>query len=120
VSFTLYRLQEATDGSATGTWVPVQSYTNDKNVLLDHWSAGAVNSTAPGFTAWTSNVPPSTSGFMVSCKPDGTCDAKTVFFCRANTANMSVCDTAGLANEVRAKLSVMPLGGAISTRTDWN
>ena len=78
---------------------------------------GAVDGTAPSQATWTSAVPPSTTGFLVKCFPDGTCDSKTVFFCRMNTAGTG-CDPTGPAFELRAKLSIMRLGGAIGTRTE--
>ena len=119
VTFSLYRLQEDPN-LPTGNWLPVQSYTTDRNVYADHWSDGAVDSTAPALNTWTSTVPPPpTAGFLVQCFPDGTCDSKTVFFCRMNAAGTG-CDPTGPSFELRAKLSIMRLGGAIGTRTDWN
>jgi hypothetical protein len=119
VVFTLYRLQEDPLPLNTGVWQPLQSYTTDKDTLPDHWSDGAVDSTAPAMMTWLSAVPPSTSGFMVKCLPDGTCDSKTLFFCRMASTG-STCDPTGPSYELKAKLSIMKLGGAIGTRTDWN
>ena len=116
VRFTLYVLQ---DNVTPPIWQSAQTYTTDRNVYADHWADGAVDGTAPSQATWTSAVPPSTTGFLVKCFPDGTCDSKTVFFCRMNTAGTG-CDPTGPAFELRAKLSIMRLGGAIGTRTDWN
>ena len=54
-------------------------------------------------TSWT--------GLTLFCRPDGTCDSCTMFFQAA---------IAGPDYEQLAKVSVMPLGGSINTRTDWN
>ena len=118
VRFTVYRLQEAADGSATGTWQPISSYVTDKDVLPFQF-ANAVDQTAATLTSWPSTFPPSTSGFMVQCKPDGTCDPRMLFFCRPAPASPSTCDPTGPSLEIKAKLAIMPLGGAINTRTDW-
>jgi len=119
VKFTLYRLQEAALGTSTGTWQPISSYTTDSNVLPLQWAIGAKDQSATMFTSWTSSPPPSTTGFMVQCSPDGTCDSRTLFFCRPNAASPTTCDATGPSFELKAKLAIMPLGGAINTRTDW-
>jgi prepilin-type N-terminal cleavage/methylation domain-containing protein len=120
VTFTLYRLQEAAVGVATGTWQPVSTYMVDKNVLAFQFADKVVDQTAPMFTSWDAPPDPSTAGFRAQCRPDGTCDAKTLFFCRPATPGSSTCDTTGPSYELKAKLAIMPLGGAITTRTDWN
>ncbi|HEY4242722.1 MAG TPA: prepilin-type N-terminal cleavage/methylation domain-containing protein [Kofleriaceae bacterium] len=103
LTFTLYVLQES-PSTATGTWVPVQTYTVDPNVLGDSWSATlGSHTTAPLTTSWP--------GFSMQCYPDGTCDPRVLFFAAAN---------GGADYEIQAKLEVLPLGGAISTRKDWN
>jgi prepilin-type N-terminal cleavage/methylation domain-containing protein len=119
VRFTSYRLQEAADGSATGTWQPISSYVTDKDVLPLQWAKNAVDQTQPMFTSWPSFAPPSTTGFMVQCKPDGTCDSRTLFFCKPNPTSPTTCDPTGPSFELKAKLAIMQLGGAINTRTDW-
>jgi prepilin-type N-terminal cleavage/methylation domain-containing protein len=101
VTFTMYRLQES---GATATWVPVDSYIVDKNVLAVQWATGVGDQTMPGITT-------NFNGFVSNCKPDGTCDAKTIFFQYV---------LSGPDYESKAKLAVMPLGGAINTHTDWN
>ena len=102
VTFTLYRLQEGS--SNTATWVPVDSYTVDKNVLAVQWGPKVGDQTMPGITT-------DFTTFASTCKPDGTCDPRTVFFQYV---------IAGPDYESKAKLAVMPLGGAINTRMDWN
>ncbi|HET9625732.1 MAG TPA: type II secretion system protein [Kofleriaceae bacterium] len=101
VTFTMQRLQEAV-GSTPTSWVFVDRYVVDKNVLAVQWANGVGT-----LTGLTSDF----STFSSACKPDGTCDAKTVYFQYA---------VAGPDFEQKAKLAVMPLGGAINTRTDWN
>jgi prepilin-type N-terminal cleavage/methylation domain-containing protein len=103
--FTLERLQEGV-ASGTAAWVFVEDYTTDKNVADVQWAPGVGDQTmaglSPDFGA---------AALMALCRPDGTCDARTMFFQAA---------IAGPDYEQLAKLSVMPLGGAITTRTDWN
>lgn len=104
VTFTLYRLQEAPSPSATGTWLPLESYTVDPNVLAVQWAPLVGDQTMAGLTtSWGS--------FVSQCKPDGICDSNTLFFQAA---------IAGPTYEQFAKVSIMPLGGAITMRTDWN
>ena len=119
MTFTLYRLQEAPLGSSTGTWMPVESYTTDASVVVDSWGPGVIDHTpaklAPDWTAWTPPpnppVDPTPPRSPLQCRPDGSCDPCTLFFRAAIN---------GPAYEQLAKVSVMPLGGAITTRTDWN
>jgi prepilin-type N-terminal cleavage/methylation domain-containing protein len=103
VMFTMQRLQEAVGASPT-SWVFVDSYTVDKNVLAVQWATGVGDQSMAGLTT-------NFTGFSSTCKPDGTCDPRTVFFQYA---------VAGPDFEQKAKLAIMPLGGAINTRMDWN
>lgn len=103
VTFTSYRLQEGSGNTAT--WIYVDSYTVDKNTLAVQWAAGVGDQTMPGLTTSFNN------SFTSNCKPDGTCDSRTVFFQYL---------LPGPDYESKAKLAVMPLGGAINTHTDWN
>jgi prepilin-type N-terminal cleavage/methylation domain-containing protein len=121
VTFTLWRLQEdPLPTNATGTWVPISLYATDRNVTVESWSRGAVDHTAAARTtdwsAWSATPPP------LQCRPDGTCDAVTVFL-QASLPGPS-CDPTvtptGPLFEQCARVSVMQLGGAIYTRTDWN
>jgi prepilin-type N-terminal cleavage/methylation domain-containing protein len=104
VMFTLQRLQEGSTGTAS--WVYVDSYTVDRNVAAAQWAPGVGDSTMAGITTSFGGT-----AFTAQCRPDGTCDARTVFF----QSTISV-----PTYEAQAKLAVMPLGGAITTRTDWN
>jgi prepilin-type N-terminal cleavage/methylation domain-containing protein len=125
-TFTLWRLQENPLPASSGTWIALAQYTTDAKVDVESWAPGAVSHTAAGrTTSWTAWSPPAGTPPPVSCRPDGTCDACTVFF-QAVPAGPSCDPTASPAPPAAtlydqcAKLSVMPLGGAISTRTDWN
>jgi len=111
VTFTLYRLQEATLPAATGTWLPIEGYATDANTLAVKWADGMADRTTPALpTTWDT--------FVAQCRPDGTCTAKTIFFQSAIPG--PDCTTATTpVYEQCAKLSVMQLGGAITTRTDW-
>jgi len=115
VTFTLYRLEEAPFPTAKGTWMPIETYTTDSHVLPDSWAPGVGSYlTVPVTSDWTR--------FSSQCRPDGICDARTLFF-QAAIAGQS-CDPAIPPThplyEQCAKISIMPLGGAITTRTDWN
>ena len=131
VTFILWRLQEDPPAVLPGPcpaypcWVPVEQYTTDGNVDVESWGLGIINHASPARTNnWASwvfpgagNPPPNPP---LQCRPDGTCDACSFFF-KAVLPGPS-CDpptTAGL-NEQCGKLAVLPLGGAITTRADWN
>jgi prepilin-type N-terminal cleavage/methylation domain-containing protein len=104
VTFTLYRLEEAAPPIADATWLPIETYTTDSHVRPDSWAPGVgAYDTLPLNTDWTA--------FSSQCRPDGICDARTLFFQAA---------VAGPTYEQLARISIMPLGGAITTRTDWN
>ncbi len=115
VTFTLYRLLEAPVGTPSGTWIPLESYAVHANVLAVKWAPGVGDKTLSGMSTTWDTV----TGLVLQCKPDGTCDPRTLFFqnvipgpdCQAATAPL---------NDQCAKISVMPLGGAITTRADWN
>jgi prepilin-type N-terminal cleavage/methylation domain-containing protein len=108
VKFTMERLQEST-GLTPTQWIYVEDYTTDKNVVAVQWAKSVGDQTMAGITTDFSVGPP--GGFTAQCKPDGSCDSRTVFFQAA---------IAGPTYEQLAKISVMQLGGAITTRTDWN
>ena len=102
VTFTLDRLQEA--GPGAGDWIQIETYTTDVHVLADSWAPGVGSyETLTPTTDWTT--------FSSECRPDGICDARTLFFQAA---------ISGPTYEQLARISIMPLGGAITTRTDWN
>jgi hypothetical protein len=109
VTFTLYLLQEAVLPSNAGTWNPVASYIVDRNVTAFQWAPLVGNSAMAGQTGvWDSG---GGGGFRMQCRPDGTCDSFTLFFQAAIPVP---------TYEAQAKLAIMPLGGAINTRMDWN
>jgi prepilin-type N-terminal cleavage/methylation domain-containing protein len=119
VTFTLYRFQEAPLGTATGTWIPIDSYTTDTKVMVDSWAPDVVDHTssklATDWSAWAPPLPELLSASPprtpLQCRPDGTCDACTVFFQAA---------IAGPTFEQFARISIMPLGGAVMTSPSWN
>jgi prepilin-type N-terminal cleavage/methylation domain-containing protein len=121
VTFTLWRLQEDPNTASTaGTWISVEQYKTDPNADVASWAPGPVDHTSAGVTAdWSSWT---TAGSPIQCKPDGTCTSATMFFQAAlpgPTCDPTVTPTQPLFEQC-AKLSVMQLGGAITTRTDWN
>jgi prepilin-type N-terminal cleavage/methylation domain-containing protein len=112
VTFTLERLQE--DGPGAASWHFVEEFTTQKNVLAVQYAPGVGGAGMPAIsTDW--------SRFTPQCRPDGICDAYTVFFQAANPeVDCHSPPSPRLLYEQCAKLSIMPLGGAITTRTDWN
>lgn len=102
-TFTLYRLQEDPLPTVGGSWQVVMSYTVEKSVIGDAWGNGVgAYAALTKSSAW--------GGFRVLCFPDGTCEAKTLFFRAVKLAKPT---------ENYARMSIMPLGGAIMTRQDW-
>jgi prepilin-type N-terminal cleavage/methylation domain-containing protein len=119
LTFRLDRLQEGALGAAA--WVFVDQYTTDANVLPAQWAPNVGDRTMPGLNQiWVWNELAQT-GFRIQCRPNGTCDPRTVFF-QAALAGPS-CDVSAPPPqplyEQCAKIAVMPLGGAITTRADW-
>jgi prepilin-type N-terminal cleavage/methylation domain-containing protein len=126
VTFTLFRLEEAPLPTANGTWMPIESYAVDANVLAVKWAPGVGDRTMSGIVDMT------WGSFGIQCRPDGTCwytnptnsllaSLGTTIFFQAVIAGPD-CSTAPATMPVYeqcAKLSVMPLGGAITTRPDW-
>jgi prepilin-type N-terminal cleavage/methylation domain-containing protein len=104
VKFTLERLEEGAPGLAT--WFVVEDYTTDKNVAAVQWAIGA--GTLATLTGITTDF---SVGFTAQCRPDGTCDPRTVFFQST---------IPGASYEQLARISVMPLGGSINLQPDWN
>ncbi|HEY6177804.1 MAG TPA: prepilin-type N-terminal cleavage/methylation domain-containing protein [Kofleriaceae bacterium] len=119
VTFVLWRLQEDPDPTiATGTWISVEQYQTDTNVDVEGWVLGPVDHTVGSSAVWTTWT---TTTSPLQCKPDGTCTSVTVFFQSAlpgPSCDPTVPPTQSLFEQC-AKLSVMRLGGAINTRTDW-
>ena len=103
-TFILQRLvEDASPASTAANWVEIQRYTLDADVTADSWDTGVNTKTAldPTQTDWTV--------FETRCYPDGLCDPVTVFLHETSASPGDF-----------ARLSVMPLGGAIMTRQDWN
>jgi prepilin-type N-terminal cleavage/methylation domain-containing protein len=103
-TFVLERLQEDVAPSTSAVWVAVMQYAVARDVVAESWGAGVGSHSALSRSAdWTA--------FEARCYPDGTCDPHTLFFEAARP---------GAETERYARLSIMPLGGAIMTRRDWN
>ena len=118
VTFTLSRLQEDPPPAATGQWIALETYTTDSHVVVDSWAPNVVDHTssqlATDWSAWAPPLAPLPSPpprTPLQCRPDGTCDACTVFFQAA---------IAGPTYEQFARISIMPLGGAVMTSPNWN
>jgi prepilin-type N-terminal cleavage/methylation domain-containing protein len=126
ITFTLWRLQEDPAPAATASWISIETYTMDLNVvMIDSWAPGVVDyaspSRTPDWTIWQVVAPPPPARPPLQCRPDGTCDPVTLFF--QATLRGPACNPAGPSPplyEQCGKLAVMPLGGAITTRADWN
>ena len=89
----------------TCAWIDVQTYKTDNNVFGNSFA-----NTVGAHAAVTLDT--NWSNFVLMCYPDGRCDSRSLFF-------QTVYGSSG-ADDYQGKLSVMPLGGAISTRRDWN
>lgn len=100
----LERLQEELPPSSGAVWIEVAQYTVAREAVADSWApgVGAYEALARSVD-WTA--------FEARCYPDGGCDPYTLFFEAA---------ARGAESERYARLSIMPLGGAIMTRRDWN
>lgn len=104
-TFTLWRLEEDPNPTiANGAWMPIVSYVVDRNVKADSFGPD-VGSRA--------SLPIDTdfSNFSVLCYPDGSCEPRSLFFEQVDPTSVA---------ERQARMSIMPLGGAIMTRRDWN
>ena len=98
-TYSLNLLVEGTVG--TCTWTLLDSYTLPSAVTTNSYSlsVGAKASVTTS-TTWSS--------FSVGCYASGLCDPGSLYFERSS----------GAARQSR--LSVLPLGGAVYIRTDWN
>jgi prepilin-type N-terminal cleavage/methylation domain-containing protein len=128
VTFTLWRLQEdKPDTATTGQWIAVEQYTTDSSVDVESWAPRVVDHTSPGRTSdWSGWVVPAGGNPPppppLQCRSDGTCDPCSIFF-QAVRPGPSCDPTVPASVPLNAqcgKLAVMPLGGAITTRADWN
>lgn len=107
ITFTLETFTELALPSNGGSWTPVLSYTMDSSVAGVAWAPGTGSHTALSGalqTGW--------STFHAYCDPDGTCEPYSLFL-------QNLRDAAGNAN-YQARISILPLGGATLTRSDWN
>ncbi len=103
-TFVLERLQEDLAPAASASWIEVIRYTVARDIVAESWGTGVgAHAALPRTADWTA--------FEVRCYPDGMCDPHTLFF---------EAEVPGAASERLARMSVMPLGGAIMTRRDWN
>jgi prepilin-type N-terminal cleavage/methylation domain-containing protein len=104
-TFIVERLQENALPAATANWIEIERYTVDKAVMGESWAAGVGSH---GTLTLDTNF----ANFAMYCYPNGTCDARSVFF-QASAVG-------GPSGDYQARMSVMPIGGAIMTRRDWN
>ena len=90
------------DVGGAPTWTRLDSYTFPKNLISGGYAmqVGTYSTVTPS-TSW--------AGFELSCFPDGTCTAATLFF-RSDR---------GTAVEQYARVSVLPLGAATFVRNTW-
>jgi len=103
-TFVLERLQEDPAPASTAAWIAVVQYTVARETVGESWGSGVgAHAALTRSTDWTA--------FEARCYPDGACDPHTLFFEAAEP---------GAASERYARMSIMPLGGAIMTRRDWN
>ena len=108
-TFVLERLQEDLPPSSSAAWIAVAQYTVARETVADSWAPGVG---APGVGAYEALARSTDwAAFEARCYPDGTCDPHTLFFEAAEQ---------GAESERHARMSIMPLGGAIMTRRDWN
>jgi prepilin-type N-terminal cleavage/methylation domain-containing protein len=98
----LERFQEVSDDEAV--WIAVLQYTVPRQVVAEAWAEGVGSHEAlPRSSEWTR--------FEARCYPDGACDPRTLFFEASDR---------GAESERHARMSILPIGGAIMTRRDWN
>jgi prepilin-type N-terminal cleavage/methylation domain-containing protein len=103
-TFVLERLEAEPPPGTRAVWMAVMQYTVAREAIAESWAPGVGAHEALARNAdWTA--------FEARCYPDGTCDPYTLFFAAA---------VPGAESDHYARLSIMPLGGAIMTRRDWN
>ena len=105
ITFRMERFVEDPLPAATGQWILTSTYTTDPSVAGISFGPGTGSAAALTLnTTWTA--------LQIYCDPDSTCQPFSLFF-------QNLHDPAGTAN-YQARLSILPLGGAILTRPDWN
>ena len=104
-TFVLERLQEDPSPATTANWIEIERYTIDAAVKGDSWGTGvAPKATVTGLTTtWNT--------FETKCFPNGTCESRSLYF-EATYPKQPL--------ERYSRMSIMPLGGAILVREDWN
>ena len=103
-TFVLERLQEDPAPAPTAVWIAGLQYTVPRQVIAESWAEGVgAHEALSRSRSWP--------GLEAECYPDGTCEPHTLFFEAADP---------GSESERYARMSIMPLGGAIMTRRDWN
>jgi hypothetical protein len=104
-TFILQRLEEDPNPlNNSANWIEVTRFTVDRNVKADSYG-NDVGSHAGLILVVDFST------FVAMCFPDGRCDPRSLFFEQVDPTSTS---------ERFARVSVMPLGGAIMTRRDWN
>lgn len=102
-TFTLQVLTEDPAPATSAVWSSVLTYKVHRDVEAESWGTGAGTHSALTRDADFTN-------FAMYCYPDGTCDAKTLFFQ----------STRGPSTERQSRVSIMPLGGTVVTTPSWN
>jgi prepilin-type N-terminal cleavage/methylation domain-containing protein len=106
VTFTIEAFTETAAPATTGTWATVATYKMDSAVAAISYAPGVGSQAAlagVASTAWSS--------FHAYCDPDGTCTPYSLYF-------QNLRDRALSAN-YQARMSILPIGGAVLTRSDW-
>ena len=106
-TFKIEKLVEDPAPATTAQWIQIGTYTTDPSVAGISWAAGTGSN-----AALSAGLSTSWSAFHAYCAQDGSCQPVTMFF--QNLRDLSA------SQNYRARLSILPLGGAIYTRADWN
>lgn len=104
-TFILQRLEEDPNPNiASANWIEITRFSTDRNVKADSFGNDVgSHASLPLITDF--------STFVATCYPDGRCDPRSLFFEQVSPTSVT---------EQQARVSIMPLGGAIMTRRDWN
>jgi prepilin-type N-terminal cleavage/methylation domain-containing protein len=107
ITFSLQTFTETALPASTGTWNTVMSYTMDPSVAGMSWAPGVgshATLAAALQTSWTT--------FHAYCDSDGTCQPYSLYFQNLHDGSLSP--------NYQARISILPIGGAVLTRSDWN
>lgn len=100
--FELQVLVEDPLPAATAQWSTLSTYQVPSAVIGESYSTTVgAHDVVPLETEWAT--------FELGCYPDGSCDPRSTFFESSH----------GATGDRRARLSIMPLGGATYVRNDW-